>query len=81
MDCRWTKQTWFEASGHGQHESYLAKAIQKNLLSAQDRAFMADRSYDVPDLLNGRWEQEDAERIQSIFNDWNCKLGWKEFGF
>jgi hypothetical protein len=81
MDCKWTKQTWFEASGHGQEERYLVKAIQKNLLSDADREFLDSTGYAVEDLLNGRTFGVDPEHIQKIFNDWNCKLGWKEFGF
>jgi hypothetical protein len=64
MDCKWTKQTWFEASGHGQEEHYLVAAIKRNLLSPEDKKWLNEKDYSVEDLLNGRTERADEERVQ-----------------
>jgi hypothetical protein len=76
----WTPELWEEATG--QEEYQLVAAIRMHLLSEDHRLALFKRKATIEDLLNGRIENDpEGKFYQMFFDDWNCKLGWKAFGF
>jgi len=76
----WTKAAWVEAVCFDTGEEYTVAAIKQHLLSEEHRKLLYDRKLSIEDLLNGRVEG-DQTIYETIFADWNTKLGWKEFGW
>lgn len=54
-------------------KKYLRTPAQKEMLDKFDLT--------IADLLNGRYAQAYAAAVQSIFDDWNQRLGEKHFGY
>ena len=64
-------------------EEYVVDIIQRELMSDEQWQALAKLRANVYDLLNGRIEEKPGEPdpFQSFFDDWNEKLGRREFGF
>jgi hypothetical protein len=75
-----TKEQWTEACGYFDDEHYLVSAIKTHLLIEDQRKWLFDQGLSIEDLLNGRWPENMEEDIALLYDDWNLKLGWKEFG-
>ena len=62
-------------------EEYFVQAINKILLTASQRDFLADQHLQIADVLNGRFYGHQEASVLAIFDDWNARLGRKEYGF
>ena len=64
-------------------EEYLVSAIEKHLLTEQQRKQMFDLRLSIEKILNGRCEgtPENVKFTEDLFAAWNQKLGFKEFGY
>lgn len=64
-------------------EQYLVPAIKKWLRTEDQRQRMAKADISIEEMLNGRYEggERIGKVVQSIFDEWNAKLGFKAFGF
>ena len=77
-----TREEWEEAKGYNEAEHYLVDAIKRHLLTSQQHTFLSTHSISIEDMLNGRVEGYfEQTTCDQIFEEWNKKLGWKEFGF
>lgn len=75
-----TKEEWEELCGFYDKEEYLVKAIRKSLLTPEQKKLMDECGLSIEDMLNGRYGEEKEEVIFKIYDEWNEKLGWMEFG-
>lgn len=76
----WTKASWEEAAGGYQDECYLVAAIRKHLLTEAQREALFVLDLSIEDCLNGRYTPEKALVVDTIYIQWNNRLGWNEFG-
>jgi hypothetical protein len=61
-------------------EQYLVEAIEKHLLTEDQRKRMFDAHLSIEKMLNGRYGISLSPVVQAIYDEWNQKLGFKEFG-
>ena len=63
-------------------EHYLIEAIEKHLLTEEQRKRMFDARLTIEKMLNGRYvgTPEVSRVVFDIYDEWNAKLGFKEFG-
>jgi hypothetical protein len=63
-------------------EEYLVQAIEKWLLTEDQRKRMFDARLSIEKMLNGRYvgEGKVGETVAAIYAEWNAKLGFKAFG-
>jgi len=61
-------------------EQYLVAAIEKYLLTEEQRELMFKNHLTIEKMLNGRYMGLVSNMVRDIFELWNYKLGWKEFG-
>lgn len=61
-------------------EEYLVPAIEKHLLTEDQRKRMFDAHLSIEKMLNGRYYGRQAPVVQAIYDEWNAKLGFKAFG-
>jgi hypothetical protein len=59
-------------------EHYLIQAIEKYLLTEEQRLKMFNAKLSIEKMLNGRCT--DRTVVNDIFNEWNTKLGFTSFG-
>ncbi len=76
-----TKAEWEEECGFHDKEEYLVAAIKRCLRTDEQRQLLYTADLSIEDLLNGRYSIQYSVMVQHIFDEWNKKLGWKEFGF
>jgi len=81
IDNRWTKESWEEACCGYQDEVYLVAAIRTHLQTQLQRKALYDVDLSIEDCLNGRYTDDKALVVDTIYKQWNAKLGWREFGF
>jgi len=77
---KWTRESWDEVCGYHDDEHWIVDAIKAHLLTPQQRQWLFEHDLSVEDLLNGRYGGDLEEEIYKIYDDWNKKLGFKEFG-
>lgn len=68
----WQNGDWCE-------EKYLVEAIERHLLTEDDRKLMFDKRMSIEQMLNGRTTEEST--CDAIYGRWNEKLGFHAFGF
>lgn len=61
-------------------EHYLVSAIEKYLLTEEQRELMFKNNLTIEKMLNGRYMGLVSGMVQDIYNLWNDKLGFKAFG-
>lgn len=62
-------------------EQYTVAAIEKHLLTEEQRQLMFAHRLTIEKMLNGRYgDGEIGKAVQSIYDAWNAKLGYKSFG-
>jgi hypothetical protein len=63
-------------------EYYLVEAIEKWLLTEEQRKIMFDNRLSIEKMLNGRYPCSDEmyKVVHGIYDAWNAKLGFKKFG-
>lgn len=76
----WTNESWEEACCGYQDECYIVAAIRKHLLTEAQREAMFVLDVSIEDCLNGRYTMEKSMVIDTIYKQWNERLGWREFG-
>ncbi len=69
---------WFKETSDDEH--WVVAAIKKHLLTEEQRKLMFEADISIEDLLNGR-VQIGSDLVTKIFNEWNAKLGRKQFGW
>jgi hypothetical protein len=71
---------FWKEDGDFSDESYLVEAIEKYLLTEEQRVSMFDNRLTVEKMLNGRYVMANREVVYKIYAEWNLKLGFKAFG-
>ena len=61
-------------------EEYLVQAIEKHLLTEDQRNVMFSNRISIEKMLNGRCPGGMSLIIVWIYQEWNTKLGFKCFG-
>lgn len=63
-------------------EHYLVNAIERWLLTEEQRKLMFDHRLSIEKMLNGRYAgtKENVKAVSGIFEAWNIKLGFIAFG-
>ena len=63
-------------------EEYLIQAIEKWLLTEDQRKQLFEHRLSVEKILNGRYYGGGAEGtfVHGLYDAWNAKLGFKSFG-
>ena len=59
----------------------LAAAIRRELLTADDSAWLASHNVTVEDALNGRFRGDLMNDVEAMFARWNTRIGSYHFGF
>jgi len=70
---------YFFEEGEFFEEHYLVEAIERWLLTEDQRKRMYDNRISIEKMLNGRCTC-DSQIISEIYQEWNEKLGDKHFG-
>jgi hypothetical protein len=61
-------------------EEYLVSAIEKWLMTEEQRELMFKNRLTVEKMLNGRYYETVSPMVHDIFKLWNDKLGFDRFG-
>ena len=61
-------------------EEYLVQAIEKHLLTEDQRKVMFHYRLSIEKMLNGRYLSSISPVVEKIYGEWNAKLGFKSFG-
>jgi len=77
----WEEVVWFFKNEEFGEEAYLVEAIEKFLLTDDQRKWIMDERLSIEKMLNGRYagEGRQYDSVKSIFKEWNQKLGFKRF--
>jgi len=62
-------------------ESDQVRLIKKYLRTSQQKEVLDQLDLSIEDLLNGRFTQSQSKIVKVIFQEWNDKLGTKEFNY
>ena len=73
----WSSVVYFWQYGEFDNESYLVEAIERYLLTEDQRKLMFDARLSIEKILNGRYS--DSSVVDVIVAEWNAKLGFKAF--
>lgn len=77
----WDQVVQFWRFGEFHEEHYSVAAIEKHLLTEEQRRGIFDRRLSIEKMLNARVEGEDNQRfVESVYHAWNVKLGYYMFG-
>jgi len=68
---------------HPDREEHTIDIIKSYLRTEEQRKWMYNQDLSIADILNGRFHGTEATVtiIQSMFNDWNEKIGKRLFRF
>ena len=68
---------------HPDHEEPIVDIIKEYLRTDEQRRWMETQDLTIADILNGRFCGTEATVmiIESMFRDWNEKIGKRIFGF
>jgi len=63
-------------------EGYLVSAIERWLLTEDQRKRMFDAKLSIEKMMNGRYVGggDVSETVGAIYGEWNAKLGFNAFG-
>lgn len=75
---QWEEVCYFFENGEFYEEYYLVEAIERWLLTEEQRKQMYDNKISIEKMLNGRCAN--PQIVQAIYKEWNDKLGDKHFG-
>lgn len=78
----WDQVVAFWKDGEFCEEQYLVAAIEKHLLTEEQRKLMFDRHLSIEKMLNGRYVggAEVGAAVERIYDEWNARLGFEAFG-
>ena len=62
-------------------DPYQRRLIRRFLLSHEHKQWLTDNDLEISDLLQGRVTGDQEPMVETIFTDWNEKLGNKVFGY
>ena len=64
-------------------EHYLVSAIERWLLTEDQRKRMFDAKLSIEKMLNGRYvgDGQTGKTVSDIYGEWNAKLGFQAFGW
>lgn len=78
----WNQIQDFWKNGEFDQEYYLIEAIEKHLLTEDQRNKLFYHRLTLEKILNGRFcRGKEEECADNCFKEWNNKLGFKSFGF
>lgn len=81
-DPSWDEVRKFFLDGEFYEEHYLVQAIERHLLTDEQRTLMFMNHLTTEKMLNGRVEgQAGLDAENQIYAGWNEKLGWIHFGY
>lgn len=62
-------------------EKYLVEAIERFLLTEEQRKAMFDKRLSIEKILNGHYPCNDeyCDFVHKLFEEWNTKLGFESF--
>lgn len=76
----WNEVQRFFADGEEFYEEgFLVAAIKRHLRTDEDKAELAALDVSIEEVLNGRYQFRDSEKIAAILIKWNAKLGCTYF--
>ena len=72
----------FWKNGELHDERYLVHAIEKRLLTEDQRLALFNARISIEKILNGEYEYNGTNEVlvSNIFSAWNTKLGFRAFG-
>ena len=76
----WEKVVEFWQAGEFYEQHYLIEAIERWLITEEQRDVMFLVNLTIEKMLNGRYSQDVVSVVVGIFNEWNKKLGFNSFG-
>jgi hypothetical protein len=76
----WEQVVAFFKDGEFHEESYLVQAIERWLLTEEQRKRIFDAHLSIEKMLNGRYGEKEESAVEAIYNEWNAKLGHYQFG-
>lgn len=76
----WEEVQKFFLEGEFGDEPYLVKAIKIHLLTENQKKIFVKHDITIEDALNGRNGGKSVDAVYKIFNKWNEKLGFHDFG-
>lgn len=79
-ECTIDEVREFFQSGEFCEESYLVQAIEKHLVTEEQRKQIYDQRLSIEKMLNGRYGAVEENAVQEICGQWNANLGFKFFG-
>ena len=71
---------FWKEDGEFHDERYLVQAIEKWLLTEDQRKAMFDARLTIEKMLNGEYDDKGEKVDSAIYAEWNAKLGFKAFG-
>lgn len=82
-DPTWQQVQEFFQYGEFCEERYDVEAIEKHLLTEEQRIGMFNYHLSIEKMLNGRYpcQGKEKEFVYSCYEAWNAKLGFKAFGY
>ena len=78
--CTDAEVTEFFRDGSWDNEPYLIQAIEKHLLTEEQRATLYYNHMSIQKMLNGMTVGAQSNIKADIYKQWNEKLGFKCFG-
>lgn len=76
----WEQVVAFFKDGEFSGEEYLISAIERWLQTEEQRKAIFDARLSIEKMLNGRYGEAEEALVESIYNAWNTKLGFYDFG-
>ena len=76
----WEEVQKFFLEGEFGDEPYLIKAIKIHLLTENQKKILVKHDITIEDALNGRNGGKSVAAVYKIFNEWNKKLDFHDFG-
>lgn len=61
-------------------EEHTVAIIKTHLRTSEQKLWLAHMDISIEDMLNGRTDGAYADKVESIFKEWNARLGRPMFG-
>lgn len=77
----WEQVCWYFKNGEFYQEHYSIAAIERYLLTEEQRQWLFDNRISIEKCLNGRVAGQAAtDKHKVLYKPWNEKLGFKRYG-
>ena len=71
---------FWKDNGEFSEECYLVSAIEKWLLTEDQRKTLFEANISIEKMLNGRYQMQQEGLVRRLYETWNAKLGFQAFG-